>query len=73
MGIPNLLSTLEPFSQPSQLERRHIVIDGPALAYHILYKCTANGFLEPSYELLGSSVIVWLEALASHDVTVYVT
>lgn len=73
MGIQNLLSTLEPFAQPSQLDRRNVVIDGPALAYHILHKCTANGFLEPSYELLGHSIVAWLNALVSHDVTVYAT
>jgi hypothetical protein len=70
MGIPNLLSTLEPFAQPSQLDNRHVAIDGPALAYHILHKCTANGFLEPSYELLGRSAIAWLDTLARHNVIV---
>lgn len=70
MGIPNLLSTLEPFAQPAHLDNRHVVIDGPALAYHILHKCTANAVLEPSYQLLGSSAVAWLDTLASHGVVV---
>ena len=69
MGIPNLLSTLEPFAQPARLDNRHVVIDGPALAYHILHKCTTHGFLEPSYELLRHSVVAWLNSLAQHGVT----
>ena len=68
MGIPNLLSTLEPYAEPGILDHRQVVIDGPALAYHILNKCIAAGVHDPTHELLGLSVIAWLDELVNHGV-----
>lgn len=70
MGIPHLISTLEPFTVRGRLENEKVVIDGPALAYHILYVCRSNGIGLPSYGLLGQSTIAWLDQLTAHDVSV---
>lgn len=66
MGIPGLTATLQPFANWGTLDGQNVVIDGPALAYAILYICRSNGVPQPSYELLGRSVTQWLDKLASH-------
>lgn len=70
MGIPHLISTLEPYAAHGVLDDDRVVIDGPALAYHILYICNRHGITQPSYQLLGDTTITWLDALASHGVSV---
>lgn len=72
MGISGLLTILEPYARPDYLDSRRVVIDGPALAYHILHKCERNGYPIPSYELLALSAIAWLDELVKHGVVVYV-
>ncbi|KAK7417045.1 hypothetical protein QQX98_004806 [Neonectria punicea] len=63
MGIPHLISTLEPFAVHGPLDDKAVVIDGPALAYHILYICNRNGVVLPSYQLLGDTAVAWLDEL----------
>ncbi|KAF7542773.1 hypothetical protein G7Z17_g11288 [Cylindrodendrum hubeiense] len=70
MGIPHLISTLEPFAVHGLLENESVVIDGPALAYHILYICNRNGVVLPSYQLLGDTAVAWLDELTSRGVSV---
>lgn len=65
MGIPHLISTLEPFAVQHQLTDEDIVIDGPALAYHILHICRRNGIGQPSYDVLGATALQWLQQLTS--------
>ncbi|VUC20167.1 unnamed protein product [Clonostachys rosea] len=64
MGITGLTATLQPYGQSGVLTDQNVVIDGPALAYTILYICRSNGISQPSYDLLGRSVIQWLDTLA---------
>lgn len=71
MGIPNLISTLEPYASHAALKDEIVVIDGPALAYHILHICRANGVIQPSYHLLGSTIISWLDTISSDNVSMY--
>ncbi|KAK2593482.1 hypothetical protein QQS21_008798 [Conoideocrella luteorostrata] len=70
MGIPQLYASLQPFSKLDILDGEVVVLDGPALAYHILYICRANGASQPSYALLGRVTITWLEKLAMRSVVV---
>ncbi|KAI7764769.1 hypothetical protein LZL87_003974 [Fusarium oxysporum] len=63
MGIPRLIPTLEPYVVHGSLNDEHIVIDGPALAYHILYICNRHGIPQPSYKLLGETAVAWLDEL----------
>lgn len=68
MGIPRLISTLEPFAVRGPLEGDDdLVIDGPALAYHVLYICRRNRIGQPSYDLLGRTTVSWLDKLSSHS------
>lgn len=66
MGIPHLITTLEPFSVRGTLQDEDIVIDGPALAYHVLHICRRNGIGQPSYSLLGQIALSWLSELCRH-------
>jgi hypothetical protein len=70
MGIPHLISTLEPFAVHGLLDDQSIVIDGPGLAYHVLYICNRNGVVLPSYQLLGDTVVAWLDELVRRRVRV---
>ena len=69
MGIPHLISTLEPYAVLSPLTGQDVVIDGPALAYHILNICRGNGLNYPGPDVLGRTAVQWLEELTSHSVT----
>ncbi|KND91395.1 hypothetical protein TOPH_04192 [Tolypocladium ophioglossoides CBS 100239] len=68
MGIPYLTATLEPYAVRRALQDEVVVIDGPALAYHILHVCRVNGISQPPYQLLGQSTVAWLDNLSSHGV-----
>lgn len=70
MGIPRLIVTLEPYVVHGVLENQHVVIDGPALAYHILYICNRHGIPQPSYKLLGETAIAWFDELIRCGVSV---
>lgn len=70
MGIPHLITTLEPYAVHDVLDNKSVVIDGPALAYHILYICSRNGVVLPSYRLLSDTAVTWLDELTSRGVTV---
>ncbi|ROW09808.1 hypothetical protein VMCG_02311 [Cytospora schulzeri] len=61
MGIRGLTATLKSFASRSELRGR-VVIDGPALAYHILHLsrvelASSTALEEPSYSVLGSTAI----------------
>lgn len=67
MGIRGLTVTLKPFASRAELTGR-VVIDGPALAYHILHisrveLSSSTTLEEPSYSVLGSKVVQWLDSL----------
>lgn len=70
MGIPQLITTLEPYAINELLQDYAVVIDGPALAYHIFHACRSNGVNHPSCRLLGESVVAWLDQLTSTTVAV---
>lgn len=75
MGIRGLTPALRPYATRLRLHGR-VVIDGPALAYHILHvaraeAATSNPLEEPSYSVLGSTAIRWLDELQSHGIQVY--
>lgn len=77
MGIPHLTTILKPYGQPCLLDGRTVVIDGPALAYHIIYICNrerpaTSPVTHPSYNVLARTAIAWLDNLRAHDVVMYV-
>lgn len=50
-----------------------VVIDGPALAYHILWiarRNVSNILEEPTYAVLAATAIQWLDRVASHGLEV---
>lgn len=70
MGIPRLTATLQPYSDCRALKDEVVVIDGPALAYHILHVCRINDVAQPSYRLVALSTLAWLNELSKHEVAV---
>ncbi|OAA46280.1 hypothetical protein NOR_03033 [Metarhizium rileyi] len=68
MGIPHLYTTLRPLATWNFFQDEAAVIDGPALAYHILHICRANGVSQPSYGLLNHITLSWLDSLCLHNV-----
>lgn len=74
MGIPGLKRHLQPFATRVDLGNRHVIIDGPALAHHIVRVCwskTSRGrpFELPLYSQIGESAVAWLDELRSCGVT----
>ncbi|KAH0523479.1 hypothetical protein TsFJ059_008481 [Trichoderma semiorbis] len=70
MGIPHLITTLENYASHEILQHQVVVIDGPALAYHVLHLCRFQGANVPSYDLLSRLVIEWLDRLEDQQVTI---
>lgn len=68
MGIPHLITTLHTYATHHQLSDESLVIDGPALAYHIHHICRKNGVAHASYGRLGAVAIEWLEELVRKGV-----
>ena len=76
MGIPHLITYLRPFAANVNLTGQNVVIDGPALAYHIWHICLAaqshsqNPFeATPSYKLIEETLIRWLDELQKYNVS----
>lgn len=77
MGIPQLKRHLEPYAERAAIEPGNAVLDGPALAYHMLNLCSrvtrkTSPFEQPSYELLGKTAIDWLERIQACGLSVYI-
>ncbi len=75
MGIPRLTSYLRPYAELCQLDGSQVVIDGPALAFHIIHLCrlalgTDGPSSEPTYALLGQTAVDWLDLLQAHGIMV---
>jgi hypothetical protein len=73
MGIPRLRQLLEPYAEEVDLKGRDIVIDGPGLAYHVLYdnrKPATSLFSLPTYSVLGEAAIRWLDELTKSGANV---
>ncbi|KAF6805647.1 DNA replication initiation factor cdc45 [Colletotrichum sojae] len=70
MGIPHLINHLAPYGVQAPLDGDRVVIDGPALAYHIYHLCTRSSSGLPSYELISRTAIAWLDELTSHDISI---
>ncbi|KAK1971040.1 hypothetical protein LY78DRAFT_689412 [Colletotrichum sublineola] len=70
MGIPHLLNHLSPYGVLGPIDGDRVVIDGPALAYHIYHLCTRSTSGVPSYDLLGRTALVWLDKLTDHDISI---
>jgi hypothetical protein len=75
MGIPHLITFLQPYAEAEALAGTNVVIDGPGLAYHIYYTCLSarptawNPFeAAPSYKDLGEACIAWLDGLRESHV-----
>ncbi|KAG6366301.1 hypothetical protein INS49_000477 [Diaporthe citri] len=69
MGIPGLTAALRPFASWEKLADS-VVVDGPAFAYHIFFACrleskACTALEDPSYSVLGSAAIWWLDNLQS--------
>lgn len=78
MGIPHLTLHLRPYADYTKnLSNQDVVIDGPALAYHIYLLCLTlrpgakNAFeAAPTYAELGEAVTLWLGFLQPLHLTV---
>ncbi|EFQ30613.1 hypothetical protein CGRA01v4_12627 [Colletotrichum graminicola] len=70
MGIPHLLKHLSPYGVLGPIDGDRVVIDGPALAYHIYHLCTRSTSGVPSYDLLGRTALAWLDKLTDHDISI---
>lgn len=77
MGIPHLITYLQPYTESKSLRDERFVIDGPGLAYHIHHLClrlrpgARNPFeAGPAYKELGEAAIIWLDELRSRGATV---
>lgn len=77
MGIPRLITYLEPYATPAELNGCKVIIDGPGLAYHIYYRLLASKsrtdnaiYGAPSYRQLGESAVHLLDELQKRNVTV---
>ncbi|KAG5985105.1 hypothetical protein E4U55_001354 [Claviceps digitariae] len=70
MGVPGLCASLRTFAHADTLDGDVVTIDGPALAYHVLHLCRANGVNLPSYDFLGHVATYWLDKLVLHGITV---
>jgi hypothetical protein len=68
MGIPGLLGLLQPYGVESPLTGESVVIDGPAMAYHIMYECITKENPSPSYEVVCNATVAWLDQLVDHGV-----
>jgi len=76
MGIPQLKRWLGPHSERGPMQQGDVVVDGPALAYYILSVCSQGSrktspFQQPSYSLIGSTVIAWLDRVQECGLSVY--
>ncbi|KAK1759522.1 XPG domain containing-domain-containing protein [Echria macrotheca] len=74
MGIPRLKARLQPYGERGVLQPCRAVIDGPALAYHILGLCLRNSksspFEQPSYAQLAKTALEWLDQVGRYGVFV---
>ncbi|KAL2261858.1 hypothetical protein VTK26DRAFT_3150 [Humicola hyalothermophila] len=75
MGIPQIKRHLEPYADRAALEPCSTVLDGPALAYHILAVCSrstkrTSPFEQPSYGLLGKTAVAWLDQIKACGLTI---
>lgn len=75
MGIPQFKRHLEPYGERCALKQGKVVVDGPALAYHILNLCSrttrkTSPFEQPSYDLLGRTAIAWLDHIQACGLSV---
>ncbi len=75
MGIPRLTGLLSPHAEHCLIRDTQAVIDGPALAYHVIHLCSPksrgdNPFSQPTYDVLGKAAIAWLDKLERCGITV---
>ncbi|KAE9370782.1 hypothetical protein N431DRAFT_492812 [Stipitochalara longipes BDJ] len=77
MGIPHLITFLQPYAETELIRGRPVVIDGPGLAYHIYHAClsarpAAWNPLEaaPTYGELATACFAWLDGLRDNDVEI---
>jgi hypothetical protein len=71
MGIPHLLTHLQPYAVDHPPPGTSLIIDGPSLAYHIWHLCSRSQDAHPSHALLVTTCIAWLEALQRHGAEMY--
>ncbi|KAB8338817.1 hypothetical protein FH972_021761 [Carpinus fangiana] len=84
MGVQGLLSAIRPYAteeiwepQESPTVRRGLVVDGPALAYHVYYRCLAHNntasnalVAVPSYDFLCQATLAFLGRLELYGLKV---
>jgi hypothetical protein len=72
MGVPGLIPTLEPWAEIGSLRGEHVVIDGPAFAYHVLSIFRRSQVYQPSGQLLGQVAVKWLDEIVRQGITMWV-
>ena len=77
MGIPHLITFLQPYAEVESLGQQDVIIDGPAFAYHIYYTCQANrpdarGPFDaiPSYGEIEEASVRWLDSIRGSGASV---
>lgn len=77
MGIPRLITYLEPYATPAELSGGKVIVDGPGLAYHIYHQLLASKpradnaiYAAPTYAELGQSAVCFLDELQKRNVVV---
>lgn len=76
MGIPHLITLLQPYAETEVLAGNHAVIDGPGFAYHVFSFCeerkgAASKSSEPAsltYKQLGDAAITLLDQIQASGV-----
>jgi len=85
MGIPHLMHHLQTYgekvlfqhndSTKPPFQSTNIIIDGPALAYHVYYICLsrrsgARNAIDaiPSYKELSHAVVAWLDQCETYSI-----
>ncbi len=76
MGIPQLKRHLEPYAERADIKPGDVVLDGPALAYHVLSLCSrairkTSPLEQPSNHLLGQTAVAWLDQIQACGLSVY--
>ncbi|KAI1003859.1 hypothetical protein K3495_g4351 [Podosphaera aphanis] len=77
MGIPRLLTHLNPYGIQEPLRNVDVVLDGHAFAYHVYELCIRGRSnehhalqVQPTYREITEKAIAWLDLLQGYDVVV---
>ena len=73
MGVRGLTKRLRSYGIRTHIGDSHVVIDGPAMVYHVWsqqHETRLSVLDVPSYESLGAAITSWLNLLRRHGITI---